>query len=349
MRTINVESGDDTMQNDALNFVNEYGKSEDLVQLSAPLKTSTKDLLKTVGAITQAFAMWHRSADLLDSLSADDVVQFTDGQPDSEKCKDAIHFHHLYVNLLPDVNQSGASSSMTPESQEAFASLRTKWTNKSVEVLWACHDIIVDSYGKSYEKPSLGWVVSDELEKLLVRMRDSLMKLKCFTVSGAESKEQSSKEVERLEGSIKEISAMLDVQLTGAEIALKEELSNQLASLQAVMPSKSLEETMCKPLEFFQEHLPKATVVSAPAGEFFKVLEQCKPVDRLGETISEEANKMALHAKVFLASLSACGIVKSDDPGKAAVFEENKLKTRHLTLDQLPSSVSGPLIALSKK
>ena len=100
---------------------------------------------------------------------------------------------------------------------------------------------------------------------------------------------------------------------------------------------------------FFQSQMANASSVSGRAGPFFERIDASKPLDRFGQELCGEINQLSSFLKVFLASLSACGILKQADPAKAASFEETRLKPRDLSMDQIPKCIRSKIEALAKK
>lgn len=333
---------------DVMAFADAFGKTEKMLELCAPLKLTTKDVLKNVGYLCEAFAFQHHSEQFMQALSTQDVSIWTDnGQPDTPQAERALRFQHLCCDYLPNFKLCAAWSAFTKEAQDGFDNLFGQLRKLSKDVMWKLHNMVVDFYGTSNDKPKDGWMASDPgLEKAHADMKSALMKLQALCPAG----EAPSSVMKVLETSIKEIDSILDVQLTAEEKNMKAEICAEIKSMRSLLPALTLEELMNdQSVEFFQSQMANASSVSGRAGPFFERIDASKPLDRFGQELCGEVNQLSSFLKVFLASLSACGILKQADPAKAASFEETRLKPRDLSMDQIPKCIRSKIEALAKK
>ncbi|CAK8988540.1 unnamed protein product, partial [Durusdinium trenchii] len=327
---------------DVMAFADAFGKTEKMLELCAPLKLTTKDVLKNVGYLCEAFAFQHHSEQFMQALSTQDVSIWTDnGQPDTPQAERALRFQHLCCDYLPNFKLCAAWSAFTKEAQDGFDNLFGQLRKLSKDVMWKLHNMVVDFYGTSNDKPKDGWMASDPgLEKAHADMKSALMKLQALCPAG----EAPSSVMKVLETSIKEIDSILDVQLTAEEKNMKAEICAEIKSMRSLLPALTLEELMNdQSVEFFQSQMANASSVSGRAGPFFERIDASKPLDRFGQELCGEVNQLSSFLKVFLASLSACGILKQADPAKAASFEETRLKPRDLSMDQIPKCIRSKI------
>ena len=347
---------DDPGVRDMVAFSNAFQENREHITTCATLTGQTIFLLEQVGCITASlqYAIANSHPSFLSAEDASfDVSKFENNNPTCENSRLVLVFHEANLNAKTWDRSVGIWKHLGPELTETFFST---WLPRLIEISGGSLKKLQDRVlklpqaEKFKEKPAEGWPDSDH-DKLLAQMQDFHMKLAAFQDSSAPKIQQ----LELLQTWIKELQASADIGLTEDERSMKAEITNSMASLLKTFPPWGLEELMGKTIEELQSEVVPRKAIAENASKFLTLVKECSgpkaaiKLEAFGTEFAAQVQKTDGHVKIVLACQSAFQILNSNDPAKAASFEERRLGPRGLSLSNLPKSIETAVLGLSKR
>ena len=309
------------------------------------LKTGTRAVIDQAGLMSDAFGYAQEHQELASKLDKDAVMTFANGQPESDACKEVRCFHS-HTEGMDAIMEApvGVYQGLPDPSKAILKEWAARMKSASQALFQKCLDIVLENESAAPKiQPEGGWAAAamneEEMKATLASLEGAIQMMMAFQYEGA----PPCARLVEAQAWATELGKLLDVGLTDEQRIYKSEISELVQALQETFPSFSLEQVKNMSCDQITQEIVPRKKIGEAAGKLFAKVGDGKGLAGLGEDFQTSVQKVMDYSRVALAIQSAMAVLKTKDPEKAAAFEEKKLKPRHLSINDVPSSISTAL------
>ena len=332
-----------------------FQENKNIITNTVMLAPSTVQEIEQLGVLCPLLTFGRQASIAPDALlQGVDGTEFLNRTPVAKEAQLIQYLHSLAHHKVPQWDRSlGLWKFMKEETVKLFFDQMLppiqKISSSAIQILQ--NQVLQSDLGQKFqEKPADGWP-EGEYDKLLPQMDDLRARLVAYQPEGIET----AASITQLTQWVQELRAATDITLTEEERALKTQFQEHMNQMIESFPAWTQAELMAATYPDIEAELANRPSIATSAAGFVQHCGQSMgpkatiKLAQLGAAFERQVKETHDYMKILLACQSAIQVVTSNDPSKAAAFEEKRLTPRGLSMDFLPQSVQDMVVGLSKR